>query len=174
MSSHLCRSLRLVVITLCVSVAGWCTPAWAATWVVRPGQSIQAAIDHAQAGDVVEIGRAFYTEHVLIAKPLTLRGIQHPTISGANQGDTIRVTSPDVVIEGLIVRDSGDSLIDQNAGIYIWPGAHRAIVRHCELTYNLFGLWIEKANDVQIEGNVITGKVGRTLDEAAQSGDDFF
>jgi nitrous oxidase accessory protein len=31
-------------------------------------------------------------------------------------------------------------------------------VRRCDLTYNLFGLWIEKANDVLIEHNTITGK----------------
>jgi nitrous oxidase accessory protein len=68
------------------------------------------------------------------------------------------VTSPDVTIEGLIVRDSGDSLKDQNAGIYIYPGAHRAVVQHCDLSYNLFGLWIEKANDVRVEANLITGK----------------
>jgi hypothetical protein len=63
-----------------------------------------------------------------------------------------------VVIEGLIVRDSGSSLKDQNAGIYLYPGAHRAVVQNCDLTYNLFGLWIEKANDVRIEHNLITGK----------------
>jgi nitrous oxidase accessory protein len=32
------------------------------------------------------------------------------------------------------------------------------VVRNCALSYNLFGLWIEKANDVRIENNVITGK----------------
>ncbi|MHB8983430.1 nitrous oxide reductase family maturation protein NosD [Thiobacillus sp.] len=89
---------------------------------------------------------------------MTLKGIGRPTISGSLTGDTIRVTAEDVVIEGLIVSDSGDSLLDQNAGIYIRPGAHRAVVRNCDLTYNLFGLWIEKANDVRIENNLITGK----------------
>lgn len=158
MPSHLCRVLRLLWIALLFSVAGSVMPAWSATWPVSGGQSIQAAIDQAQPGDVIDIERAFYVGNLLIAKPLTLRGHKHPTISGGNRGDTIRVTSPDVVIEGLIVRDSGDSLVEQNAGIYIRPGAHRAVVRHCELTYNLFGLWIEKANDVLIEGNVITGK----------------
>ncbi|MDQ5926887.1 MAG: nitrous oxidase accessory protein, partial [Pseudomonadota bacterium] len=102
--------------------------------------------------------RGMYRVNLLIDKPLTLRGLDRPTLSGGNEGDTIRVTSPDVVIEGLIVRDSGDSLKNQNAGIYLYPGAHRAIVRRCDLTYNLFGLWIEKANDVLIEHNTITGK----------------
>ncbi len=130
----------------------------AATWRVAPGESIQAAIEHAAAGDVVEVERGRYTENLLIEKPLTLRGIDRPTLSGGLSGDTIRVTSPDVTIEGLIVTDSGDSLRDQNAGIYIWPGAHRAVIRNNDLAYNLFGLWIEKANDVTVENNLIVGK----------------
>ena len=132
--------------------------AHAATLRVQSGQSLQQAIHSARAGDVLEIERGLYTGNFVVDKPLTLRGIARPTLSGGLQGDTVRVTSPDVVLEGLIVRDSGDSLVDQNAGIYLYPGAHRAVVRHCDLTYNLFGLWIEKANDVVIESNLITGK----------------
>ncbi len=139
----------------CLLAAG---SGWAGELTVKAGQSIAAAIAHAQPGDVVRVERGYYKERLLIDKPLTLVGINRPTISGGKQGDTIRITAVDVVIEGLIVRDSGDSLLDQNAGIYIWPGAHRAIVRNCDLTYNLFGLWIEKANDVRIENNLITGK----------------
>jgi nitrous oxidase accessory protein len=132
--------------------------AQAATLRVKPGQSLQQAIAAAKPGDVLEIERGFYTGNFLVDKPLTLRGIGRPTLSGGQHGDTVRVTATDVLLEGLIVRDSGDSLNDQNAGIYIYPGAHRAVVRHCDLTYNLFGLWIEKANDVVIESNLITGK----------------
>ncbi|HEY0885224.1 MAG TPA: NosD domain-containing protein, partial [Ramlibacter sp.] len=130
----------------------------AATWTVQPGQAIQPAIDRAAAGDVVEVQRGQYPGNLVIAKPLTLRGIGRPTINGGLQGDTIRVKAPDVTIEGLIVRDSGDSLLDQNAGIYLSPGSHRAVVRRTDLVYNLFGLWIEKADDVRIEDNLIVGK----------------
>jgi nitrous oxidase accessory protein len=132
--------------------------AQAATLTVQPGGDLAEAVRQASPGDVVEVKRGMYRVNLLIDKPLTLRGLDRPTLSGGNEGDTIRVTSPDVVIEGLIVRDSGDSLKNQNAGIYLYPGAHRAIVRRCDLTYNLFGLWIEKANDVLIEHNTITGK----------------
>jgi len=132
--------------------------AHAATVRVPAGTSLQQAIRSAKPGDVLEIERALYTGNFVVDKPLTLRGLNRPTLSGAQKGDTLRVTAPDVTIEGLIVRDSGDSLNDQNAGIYLYPGAHRAVVRHCDLSYNLFGLWIEKANDVVIEGNLITGK----------------
>ena len=146
--------------TACAVLLGWWGAgiAWAATVSVQPGQDLAAAVKAAAPGDVIVVARGMYFVNLLIDKPLTLRGIDRPTLSGGNQGDTIRVTAPDVVIEGLIVRDSGDSLKDQNAGIYLYPGAHRAVVRRCDLTYNLFGLWIEKADDVLIEENLITGK----------------
>jgi len=143
------------ILALALCLASACQ---AATWSVRPGDDLAAAVARAQPGDVIELARGQYRANLLIDKPLTLRGIDRPTISGGNQGDTIRVTAPDVVLEGLIVRDSGDNLTDQNAGIYLYPGAHRAVVRRCDLAYNLFGLWIEKANDVRIEHNNITGK----------------
>jgi nitrous oxidase accessory protein len=93
----------------------------AATLRVRAGESIQGAIERAAPGDTIEIERARYVENLLIAKPLTLRGLQRPTISGDLKGDTIRITGEDVTLDGLIVTDSGDSLRDQNAGIYLFP-----------------------------------------------------
>ncbi len=127
-------------------------------WKIGPGQHIADIINQAAPGDTVLIARGYYAENLLIDKPLKLMGVNRPTISGSLKGDTIRVTAPDVTIEGLIISNSGGSLENQNAGIYIRPGAHRAQVRHCDLSYNLFGLWIEKANDVRIEHNTITGK----------------
>jgi nitrous oxidase accessory protein len=132
--------------------------AGAAEWRVRPGESIGAVLSRAAAGDTVLVERGRYQERLVIDKPITLRGVDRPTVSGGLQGDTIRITSPDVVIEGLIVADSGTDLEKQNAGIYIQPGAHRAKVRNCDLAYNLFGLWIEGVRDVEISGNLITGK----------------
>lgn len=130
----------------------------AATLRVRPGDDLQAVLNAARPGDVVEVERARHVGNFVIDKPIVLRGIDRPTLSGGLSGDTLRIRSPDVVVEGLIVAESGDSLLRQNAGIYVDPGAHRVVVRDNELTYNLFGLWIEKADDVRVERNVITGK----------------
>jgi nitrous oxidase accessory protein len=142
---------------LATVLALFATLSSAATLTVQPGEAIQPVLDRAAAGDVVEVRRGHYAENLRIERPLTLRGIDRPTVDGQSRGDTIRVTAPDVRIEGLIVRDSGTSLVEQNAGIYVQPGAHRAVVARCDLTHNLFGLWIEKANGVQVEHNVITG-----------------
>ena len=143
---------------LVLLAALWLDRATAAEWTVRPGESIQAAVQAAAAGDTVKVERGYYVDHVVIDKPLRLQGVNRPTISGENQGDVIRVKSPDVVIDGFIIRDSGSDLTAQNAGIYVEPGAHRAIIRNNDFAYTLFGMWLEKANEVEVTNNLITGK----------------
>lgn len=137
-------------------VVGW--PLSAAEWQVAPGASIAAAILAAKAGDTVKVARGHYEEHLLIDKPLRLVGSDRPTLSGGERGDVIRVKSPDVLIEGFIIRDSGADLTAQNAGIYVEPGSHRIAVRNNALVYNLFGVWLEKLQDPEVSGNRITGK----------------
>ncbi|MBP9219267.1 MAG: nitrous oxide reductase family maturation protein NosD, partial [Sterolibacterium sp.] len=146
-------------LVLWLAGAGLPLAAVAAEWTVAAGQSIAAAIHKAQPGDTLLIAPGRFVENLLIDKPLTLRGMtaQRPTIDGGGKGDVIRLTATDVTLENLIVTNSGDDLFAQNAGIYIPPGAHRAKVRHCAIAYTLFGLWIEKANDVEVSDNNITG-----------------
>jgi nitrous oxidase accessory protein len=149
---------RLLHRSLAWLLAGACCAAGAAELRVQPGESIAAAVTRAQPGDTVAVLRGRYEEHLVIDKPLTLKGIGRPTLSGGLSGDTIRIAAPDVTIEGLIVTDSGADLGAQNAGIAIRAGADRAVVRRCDLSYNLFGLYIEGVRDVQVVDNLITGK----------------
>jgi nitrous oxidase accessory protein len=148
--------LRVAIAALWLAVTAGAVQA--AQWAVQPGESIAAAVHRAQAGDTITVARGHYVGHLRIDKPLTLRGLDRPTLSGDLSGDTIRVTSPDVRIEGLIVSNSGSDLTAQNAGIYIQPGADRVVVQDCQLVYNLFGLWIEGVADVQVLNTVIVGK----------------
>jgi nitrous oxidase accessory protein len=141
-----------------LAVAGVLLPACGAELRVRPGESIGAAVGRAQAGDTIVVERGRYEDNLIIDKPLTLKGLDRPTISGALKGDVIRIKVPDVVVEGLIVTDSGDDLTAQNAAISIQPGAHRAAVRRCDVAYSLFGIWVQSANDIELSGNLITGK----------------
>jgi nitrous oxidase accessory protein len=130
----------------------------AAQWVVSPGESVAAAVRMAKSGDTVSMQRGNYVERLVIDKPLHLIGIERPTLSGGGVGDVIRVKASDVIIEGLIIRDSGSDLGAQNAGIYVEPGSDRIAVRRNVLVYNLFGLWIEKLKDPEVSGNLIAGK----------------
>jgi nitrous oxidase accessory protein len=132
-------------------------PAQAAEHAVMQGQSIADAIKQATSGDTILVQHGHYTEHLLITKPLHLKGLNRPTLDGGNIGDVIHIKSPDVVIEGFIISNSGADLTAQNAGIYLEPGSDRAIIRDNIINYTLFGLWIEKVKNVQVVGNNITG-----------------
>ena len=136
----------------------FCLQAQAAEHKVLPGQSISEAIDRAKAGDTVVVARGVYPVHLVITKPLHLKGLNRPTLDGKNTGDVIRIKSPDVTIEGFIISNSGADLTAQNAGIYLEPGSDRAIVHNNTINYTLFGLWIEKVKDIQVIANNITGK----------------
>jgi len=136
----------------------FCLQAQAAEHKVLPGQSISEAIDRAKAGDTVVVTRGVYPVHLVITKPLHLKGLNRPTLDGGNIRDVIRIKSPDVTIEGFIISNSGADLTAQNAGIYLEPGSDRAIVHNNTINYTLFGLWIEKVKDIQVIANNITGK----------------
>lgn len=154
-----CITITIIHWIILLSViSGFSVRARAAEWQVGSGESISGAVRAASPGDVILVRKGYYVDHLVIDKPVTLRGVNRPTISANGDGDVIRVKAQHVVIEGFIIRDSGSDLTAQNAGVYIEPGAHAAVVRNNELTYNLFGLWIQEANDVTVEGNVITGK----------------
>lgn len=135
--------------------------AHAATVNVGASDDLALAVARAQSGDTLLLAPGTYRANLRIEKPLTLRAQnaqQRPVIDGGNTGDVIRVASPDVALDRLIIRNSGQDLGAQNAGVYIQPNAHRASVKDCDFSYTLFGLWIEKSNDVVIQGNLITGK----------------
>jgi nitrous oxidase accessory protein len=143
----------------CIAILGalLCIPAKASEHTVRQGQSIAEAIERATAGDTVLVERGHYPEHIVIAKPLRLKGLNRPTLDGGNSRDVIRIQAPDVTIEGFIIRNSGTDLTAQNAGIYIEPKSDRAVIRDNVINYTLFGLWIEKVQDILVVGNTITG-----------------
>ena len=149
--------MRHPAISFGLSAALAANIACAAELTVQPGQSISTSIADAVPGDTILVERGHYRERLLIDKPLTLKGLNRPTLDGSNEGDVIRIKSPDVTIEGFIVRNSGHNLTKQNAGIYLEPGSDRAVIRNNVINYTLFGLWIEKVKNVQVIANNITG-----------------
>ena len=101
-------------------------PAQAAQWWVAPGESIQAAIDRAAAGDVLRVARGRYRENLRIDKPLTLVGSNFTTLDGASvlyldrgrlvaDGSTGEVLSR-YVRDTLDLHPAGDTGIDTLRG----------------------------------------------------------
>ena len=119
---------------------------------------LQAAIDAAEPGAVIQVQPGAYHGNFIIEKPLTLEGIDWPILDGDNQGNVIEVSNAKgVTIRGLIIRNSGARLDQENAGIAVdqSPGL---IAEQNQLENTLFGIYIKDSEESRIANNVIGAK----------------
>lgn len=132
-------------------------PAAARDWHVQPGQSLQAAIGRAAAGDTILLAPGVYPVNLKIDRPITLQG-QHGTIlDGGGEGDVIRVQAPDVSLHGLVIRNSGRNLTRMEAGIFVERQAERVRIEDNEFDRNGFGIWLDACPAPRVSANRIHG-----------------
>jgi parallel beta-helix repeat protein len=185
-----------LLITVCIAAAilvlvfarPWHTPEYDCAVTVRPGESIQAAIDAAEAGDVICLARGEWTESVVIDKSLTLvgRGVDSTVISPTQYNLPVvevpgRGTEPvSVKIQGLsisadrgyiCVAISGTAEADiRNSHI---SGTHYGVqvMDSAHLTFNdctvsdsrQTALLVLDSAVVDVTGSHISGNIGRGL-----------
>ncbi len=121
-----------LLLALLLSVEGLRARPATTYYYVHEGESIQAAIDQAEAGDQIWIAGGVYTENVSITKSIALRGSWNTTftsqdwmtpttlVSAVDGEHNVRVeaTTPataTVLLEGLTLRNGQD-------GLHIWAG----------------------------------------------------
>ena len=81
---------------------------------------LQAAIDAAQPGAVIQVPPGVYQGNFVIEKPITLEGIDWPVLDAGDEGHVIEILeAPDVTVRGLVIRNSGARLDKENAGIAV-------------------------------------------------------
>jgi len=118
--------------------------------------TLTAAIAEAQIGDTVDVYGGVYQGPFVIARSLTLVGHDEPVIDGGGQGTVLRLTAPNITLRGFVVRDSGDSLDQENSGIAVEaPGA---VLENLRLEETLFGIYLREADNTVIRNNVISSK----------------
>ncbi len=117
---------------------------------------LQAMIDAAPPGSIIDLSSGTYTGHVTIDKPLTITGHDWPVIDGGGSGTIIEVSSPDVTIENLIIRASGASLDREDSGISVL--APRVTITNNRLEDVLFGMFLRAAPDSVISNNIVGAK----------------
>jgi nitrous oxidase accessory protein len=149
------RSIGLVGLTLLAVLTGI---AWAETLHVAAGESLVDALARAQPGDTLLLGPGSHAGPVLITVPgITLEGEPGAIIDGGGKGDSLHVSAADVRLRHLIVRNSGQVLIDKNSGIFLDRDANRARVEDCDLIDNLIAVYLDGPNDAIVRNNRIVG-----------------
>lgn len=129
-------------------------------------RDIPAAIKAAQPGDRVVVGRGHYhlaaSDPLLIDRPLTLAGQDYPVLDGGHRGHGIEVRSDSVHIEGLVLINNGKSDIEDYAAIYA-EEVKGCTIRNNIMVNNAYGIYLAKADDCQIEGNILVGLEEREI-----------
>jgi nitrous oxidase accessory protein len=130
------------------------------------GQSLQAVLDGARAGDVVELAPGDYRGPIRIDRPLQLVGSREAVVDGGGDGNVITVSAPDVTVRGLTIRASGRDLQAMNSGIFLQKTAERAQIEDNRLVGNLFGVYVHGARGSRVVRNEIEGLRRVRLSEA--------
>lgn len=116
---------RFQTVAALALAATWASQAISATLTVKAGESIQAAVKRALAGDRIEVEPGLYSETVFIDKDrIELRGIvrggKWPVLDGENRlNDGVLVAGHGVSVERLWVkRYKGNGIMTQGANNY--------------------------------------------------------
>ena len=122
-------TLTLAGIVLLVAAGG--VSAYDCDWNVNPGDSIQAAIDNAVAGDTICVHAGTYSEYMIdVDKSLTLIGVDgmDDVIVDGTGGYSylMKVSADEVTVSGFTLRN----LQSCSSGVMMVDGSH------CNISYN--------------------------------------
>ncbi|WP_063683507.1 nitrous oxide reductase family maturation protein NosD [Bradyrhizobium stylosanthis] len=138
----------------------------AETLTAAPDRPLQALLDGARDGDVVELAPGEYHGGIRIDRSLVLVGSQGAVLDGDGAGNVITVGAPDVTVRGVTIRGSGRDLQVMNSGIFLQKTAERARIENNRLVGNLFGVYVHGAQGSRVVHNEIEGMRGWRLSEA--------
>lgn len=138
------------------------TTALAGVWLMAqpfPAEAGELAdrIAAARPGDTVIVPAGVSREHLLIDKPLTLRGVPGAVIDGSGAGTIVSITSANVTLRGLTLRNSGDSYVREDSGIKI-ENAAGVRIHDVKVLDTLFGIYVAKGDGCVIDGSTVVGK----------------
>lgn len=119
-------------------------------------EELATAVADAQPGDTIEVTGGTYAGSLEINKPLTLIGVDWPALDGENQGTVLKITAPGVTVRGFIIKNSGDSLDQENSGLAV--EAADALIENNRFEDTLFGIYLRHANGGVIRNNIISSK----------------
>lgn len=118
--------------------------------------TVPAALEAEPSGATIVVDGGTHDGPIAITREVHLLGINDPVIDGHDQGTVVHISSPDVVIQGFTIQNSGSNLDREDSAIYIEAERVQVIGNH--LLNVLFGVNTAKAHDGVIAGNTLVGK----------------
>ncbi len=129
------------------------------------GKSLQMFLDLAQPGDVLRLSPGRHEGPITISTAMTVEGEPGAEIVGNGKGSVVTVTAPGAVVRGVTVRGSGTNIPTLDSGIFLDRGAKGAMAEDNEVIGNLYGIYIQGADDALVRNNRIEGiREGRSAE----------
>lgn len=149
MKSRVCwLALAIFLLAVCLSEA--------ATIKVQPEESIQAAINKAGPGDLIQVQGGVHRESLNITKQITLEGKGMPLIDSGAGGNAMTLRADGIVVSGFDVRTT------RRAGIFV--ASDNNIIKYNNISCCTDGLRLEGAKNCQIASNWVSNNTnGITL-----------
>lgn len=118
--------------------------------------TIDDAVAAAADGDTVHVIGGEHDGEVVIDKPVRLIGTDGAVIDGHGEGTVVRIESPDVLLQGFTVQNTGRSFDKEDSGVYV--EGERVHVIGNRIINSLFGVNAATSHDMVIAGNYIEGQ----------------
>jgi nitrous oxidase accessory protein len=126
----------------------------AATASAASAAELQALLDAASPGDVVNVPPGHHAGPLVVRKPISLVGDGRAVIDAGGSGSVIRLLTDGATVQGLHLRGSGDNHDHLDAGVQVRGNGNRVVdnvIEDC-----LFGIDLQQSNDNHVTGNRIT------------------
>lgn len=118
-------------------------------------KSIKTALALANAGDTILVAPGHYKEgNIIIAKRITLKGINYPILDGEKKFEIISIKANDVTIDGFMLIRAGASDIDDYAALKVYD-CKGVIVQNNKVDDTHFGIYIQYGKKCIVRNNTI-------------------
>ncbi|WP_341502394.1 nitrous oxide reductase family maturation protein NosD [Gallaecimonas sp. GXIMD4217] len=94
---------------------------------------------------------------LVIDRTLSIRAEPGALVEGGAVGHAVQLLAPGIRLQGLTIRNWGDDLGRQDAGIYVGRQAKGAVIQGNVLQGPAFGIWVDATAEVTIADNRIQG-----------------
>jgi nitrous oxidase accessory protein len=151
--------MRLALPLLAAALAAAPARASAARIDVRPGAGnpVAAALARAADGDTLVLAPGVYREPTLVlSRAVTLLGRPGAILDGAGRHEIVRITGRGVTVQGLGLRDTGTSGIEDRAALRVeGTGGCRIVGNRFDGTF--FGIYLARVDGCEVRDNVLRG-----------------
>ncbi len=123
---------------------------------------LQAILDAAQPGSVIEIPAGVYAGNFVVDVPVHLLGVDGPNgeraiLDGQEHGTVLTINAAGTIVENLVIRAGGNVIDQEDGGIVVNKAADTQLLNN-RLEDVLYGIRGIQSNRLVVRGNYISGK----------------